>query len=153
MKKNAFTLLELLVVVAVLGVLVAIMLPNLVGVRARARDSALKNDLHQLKVALRMYYNDHQSYPDDDDNGGIVACGDDGSTVCPNGDGSFAIGEVLYMKEMPDGDKYSYSYLAEGENFLLATVLENASDTDIAESVTRCKVADPEENNYYVCAD
>jgi len=153
MKKNAFTLLELLVVVSVLGVLVAVILPNLVGVRARARDSALKNDMRQLKVALRMYYNDHQAYPRDDDNGKIVACGADGTSVCPNSDGSFATGDVLYMKEMPLSDKYNYSYLASGENFLLATLLENTSDSDIADSIARCGVDNPVAANYYVCAD
>lgn len=153
MKKNAFTLLELLVVIAVIGVLVAIILPNLAGVRLRARDSALKNDLNQLKIALRMYYNDHQSYPDDDGSGNMLACGASGAAICPNSDGSFALGDVLYMKEMPASEKYNYSYLAQGENFLIATLLENASDSDITDSVAHCNVSSPTAGNYYICAD
>lgn len=153
MKKNAFTLLELLVVISVLGVLVAVILPNLVGVRARARDSALKNDMRQLKTALRMYYNDYQSYPPDDGSGNIVACGDAGSSVCPNSDGSFSIGDVLYMKEMPTSEEYNYDAISQGEDFLLSTVLENASDSDITESVAHCGVDNPVAANYYVCAD
>jgi general secretion pathway protein G len=153
MKKNAFTLLELLVVISILGVLVAVILPNLVGVRARARDSALKNDMRQLKTALRMYYNDNQTYPPDDGSGNIVACGDSGQSVCPNNDGSFAIGDLLYMKEMPTSEEYSYDSTSQGEDFLLSTVLENASDSDIADSIVHCGVETPAASNYYVCAD
>lgn len=153
MKKNAFTLLELLVVISVLGVLVVIILPNLIGVRARARDSALKNDMRQLKTALRMYYNDNQTYPPNDGSGNIVACGIDGDAVCPNSDGSFAVGELVYMKEMPDSDKYNYNSVSNGEDFLLSTLLENASDSDISDSISRCQVTSPTASNYYVCAD
>ena len=156
MKKNAFTLIELLVVIAVLGVLIAVILPNLIGVRARARDSARKNDLRQLKIALRMYYNDHQTYPADDDNGGIVACGetDDETVLCPNPeDGSFAKSEVVYMKKMPESDQFFYAQQASGEDFLLATILESPSDSDIAASVEHCQVETPVSATYYLCAD
>ncbi len=153
MKKNAFTLLELLVVIAVIGVLVAVILPNLVGVRARARDSALKNNLRQLKTALRMYYNDHQAYPNDDGAGNIVACGATGSSVCPETEGSFSTGDMVYMKEMPTSEEYSYDSSADGEDFILSTVLENASDADIADSVEYCRIENPVVANYYVCAD
>ena len=153
MKKSAFTLIELLVVVSVLGVLVAILLPNLIGIRARARDSARKNDLRQLKASLRMYYNDYQIYPDDDGNGGIVACGLDGLSTCPNDDGSFSIGENVYMKEMIDTDSFDYVQMDSGDDFLLLSVLENASDSDIDESVEHCNVDTPTSSAYYVCAD
>ncbi len=152
-KQKAFTLIELLVVISVLGILVAVILPNLIGVRARARDSARKNDLRQLKVAIRMYYNDYQTYPPDDDNGNIVACGSDGTLLCPNGDGSYAIGDMIYMKEMIPVAQFDYVQMSAGEDFLLSTVLENASDTDIAENVRRCNVAAPVASTYYICAD
>lgn len=153
MKKTAFTLIELLVVISVLGILVTLMLPNLMGVRARARDSAKKNDLRQLKSALRMYYNDYQAYPTNDANGGIIACGISGETVCPNEDGSMAADDSVYMKKMVDIDNFNYLQLDQGENFLLFTLLENASDTDVAESVAHCNVSNPTALAYYVCAD
>ena len=153
MKKNAFTLIELLVVISVLGVLVAVLLPNLIGVRARARDSARKNEMRQLKVALRTYYNDFQAYPADDDLGNFVACGSDGTVTCPNTDNSFAIADNLYMKDMPDVEEFEYTQLLSGEDFLVATVLENTSDSEITESASRCKVSSPVAGTYYVCAD
>ncbi len=153
MKRNAFTLIELLVVISVLGVLVAVLLPNLIGVRARARDSARKNDLRQLKAAIRMYYNDFQSYPPDDDNGNIVACGVDGSLTCPNEDDGFALGSNVYMKEMIPNNEFDYVQMSGGEDFLLSTVLENASDSDITASVEHCNVPAPVASTYYICAD
>lgn len=153
MKKNAFTLIELLVVISVLGVLVAVLLPNLIGIRARARDSAVKNDLRQLKVAMRTYYNDFQIYPDDDGSGNISGCGGSGTSVCPNVDGSFAAGDNVYMKEMVDASTFDYAQLDSGEDFLLSALLENSSDSDIADSANRCGVASPVASTYYVCAD
>lgn len=152
MKKSAFTLIELLVVISVLGILVVVLLPNLVGVRARARDSARKNDLRQLKAALRMYYNDFQTYPDHSETGAIEGCGETGTEECPNSDGSFAAGEVVYMKKI-DTVEFNYVQVASGDDFLLSAVLENASDTDIATSVEHCNVASPISATYYVCAD
>ena len=152
-KQKAFTLIELLVVISVLGVLVAVLLPNLIGVRARARDSARKNDLRQLKAAIRMYYNDFQSYPPDDDAGNIVACGVDGTLNCPNEDGGFAIGSDVYMKEMIDNADFDYVQMSQGDDFLLSTVLENASDSDITDSVAHCNVPAPVARTYYICAD
>ena len=152
-KQKAFTLIELLVVISVLGILVAVILPNLIGVRARARDSARKNDLRQLKVAIRMYYNDYQAYPPDDSNGNIVACGGDGTLLCPDGDGSFAIGNMIYMKEMVPVTQFDYVQMSFGENFILSTVLENSSDSDITDSVKRCNVPAPVASTYYICAD
>jgi len=152
-KQKAFTLIELLVVISVLGILVAVILPNLIGVRARARDSARKNDLRQLKVAIRMYYNDYQVYPPDDDNGSIVACGEDGTLLCPNDDDSFAIDNMVYMKEMIPNEQFDYVQMSFGEDFLLSTVLENSSDSDIVDSVERCNVAAPVASTYYICAD
>ncbi len=153
MKKNAFTLIELLVVISVLGILVAVLLPNLIGIRARARDNAKKNDLRQLKTALRLYYNDYQTYPADNGSGGIVGCGSDGGSICPNTDGSFATDDNVYMKSMVAATEFEYVQLDAGEDFLLATVLENASDADLADSVDKCAVVSPTAATYYLCAD
>ena len=152
-KRQAFTLIELLVVISVLGVLFAILLPNMIGMRLRARDTQAKNDLRQMKAALRLYYNDYQIYPASDGNGHIVACGADADLTCPNDDGSFAAGDIVYMKELPESDDYAYVQTEFGDDFLLYTILENASDADILESAEHCNVAAPENGAFYVCAD
>lgn len=56
---RAFTLVELLVVIAVIGLLVAILLPALGTARASARRTACATHLKQIGVALRVYIGRH----------------------------------------------------------------------------------------------
>ncbi len=55
MKRSAFTLVELLVVVAVIAALSAILLPGLGNARARARSAVCQSNLHQLHLANENY--------------------------------------------------------------------------------------------------
>lgn len=54
-KVTGFTLIELLIVIALIGVLVAILLPNYNRSRARAKLSACKQNLRNLATALESY--------------------------------------------------------------------------------------------------
>ncbi|HTG43227.1 MAG TPA: DUF1559 domain-containing protein [Verrucomicrobiae bacterium] len=55
----AFSLLELLVVIAVIGILSSLLFPVLSRAREKARQSTCVNNLRQLGAALRMYCDDH----------------------------------------------------------------------------------------------
>jgi prepilin-type N-terminal cleavage/methylation domain-containing protein/prepilin-type processing-associated H-X9-DG protein len=60
MQRRAFTLVELLVVITVIGLLIAILLPALGAARDAARNSACKNNLRQLGIGLHAYAEKHQ---------------------------------------------------------------------------------------------
>ena len=61
-----FTLLELLVVVAVLGILASIAMQNLATHRARAVDASMRSDLRNAAMAMESYYGEFLAYPSTD---------------------------------------------------------------------------------------
>ncbi len=62
--KKGFTLLELLIVIAIIGVLASIVMASLNSARVKARDSKRLSDIRQIKVALELYYDVYGYYPD-----------------------------------------------------------------------------------------
>lgn len=57
-KDEGFSLIELLVVVIIIGILAAIAIPIYIGVQDNAKDSAVKTDLTNAKLAVVAYYVD-----------------------------------------------------------------------------------------------
>lgn len=61
----AFSLVELLVVVAIIGILAALLLPALARARAAAQSAACKSNLRQLGIALNLYIDQFPEFPGD----------------------------------------------------------------------------------------
>lgn len=66
-KENAgFTLLEILTVVAIIGLLAAMIFPTLGKMRIRARRSKAISELNTIKLALIEYYSEYSGFPTND---------------------------------------------------------------------------------------
>ena len=62
-KERGFTLIEIMVVVIILGILTAIVAPNIIGRVGDAQISAAKQDIRNIESAFRLYRLDNFNYP------------------------------------------------------------------------------------------
>lgn len=62
-KKTGFTLVEILVAIAIVAVLATLAIVSLQNARSNARDSKRLADIRQIKTALELFFNDHNRYP------------------------------------------------------------------------------------------
>lgn len=62
--KHGFTLIELLVVMAIVGLLLTLAVPRYFGGVDRAKETALRENLHQMRDAIDKHYADNARYPD-----------------------------------------------------------------------------------------
>lgn len=64
LKKNGFTLIEILVVLAIIATLLSLVTPRYFDSMNRSKEKILKNDLIVIREAIDKYYSDKNAYPD-----------------------------------------------------------------------------------------
>jgi len=132
-KIGGFTLIELLVAISIIATLTAIVLPNFMGARERAKDTQKKEDMAALKNALRMVYNDTQSYPVDQ----LTMV----SAVTPY---------MPNVDQLDDNYTYTYTPINNNDGFQLCVEMESMGQLqDNTDSQERCKYLNGV--NYEVC--
>jgi len=60
-----FTLIELLIVISIIGILSAVLIPNLLNARKRAYDTNVQGYLREVAIQAEAYYMDNDIYPID----------------------------------------------------------------------------------------
>ena len=128
MKNQGFTLIELIVVIAIIAMLTALATFNFNQARVRARDVQRKSELRQIVNALELFKNDWnpQRYPTDGEGLNVLVTG-----------GLMAKLPVDPREKATDGSWADYTYdQLTSLTFILTACLENASDPD--KSVGSC---------------
>ena len=101
-KKKGFTLIELMVVVAIIGILLSITLYSISLARENARDKQRVADISQIELALSIYKEKNREYP----------TFDDGVKIVPGSALDVALGSL--WSGLPDdpksSDEYQYYY-------------------------------------------
>ena len=61
--KRGFTLIELMIVVAIIAVLAGVLIPNFVHARSQTATAACESNLRAIATAAELYFTDNQAYP------------------------------------------------------------------------------------------
>ena len=133
-KQRAFTLLELLVVMAIMALLVGLGLRTFGTVQQKSRDGRRKQELQSISKSLELYYNDFKQYPLSF-NGKIMGCGAGAVEECTWGEvWQNSTDQTLYMTALPQdpvSNQYYYLTDVDGSNYSIFTYLENLEDSQV----------------------
>ena len=62
--QSGFTLIEMMIVVAIIAILASILVPNFVRARAQAQTAGCEANLKEIATAMELYQTDNDKYPD-----------------------------------------------------------------------------------------
>ena len=120
-RSKGFTLIEVLIVVAIIGLLASIVLVGYGSFRSRGRDTRRVADLNEAQKGLELYYLKFQYYP-------AVAASDSWSSL-KNSLVSAGIGvNNISNDPLAPNRTYKYGASSDFQNYVLAATLEDVSN-------------------------
>lgn len=139
--QQGFTIIELLIVIAIIAILAGLVLNNFKGAQAKARDTQRVTDINNIHSKLEEYYNERGGYPNtfsQTDLPGIDASSltdADNATITINTAGAAdEAGADAYTAGVGNTGEYRYSAFPTGcttncTGYVLKTFIENPSTT------------------------
>lgn len=133
--KKGFTLVELLVVMAIISILATLIVGGFRSSQMRGRDGGRKSDLKQISNALELFYNDYGKYPAASGTQ-IAACPYNSTTgagtACSWGTSELTDSKTIYYKVIPkdpaSSQTYVYKVSSSQTKYQVYAHLENTED-------------------------
>ena len=117
-RRKGFTLMELMIVIIILGLLAAVVMPNLIGKGEEAKQKLVCVQMKSIKNALDMFKIDNGSYPTTEEGLKALVKNPD-----PDKYGSYSEGGYFEDGMIPkDPWKHPYIYLNEGDGIDLISL-------------------------------
>jgi len=137
LSKKGFTLIELMIVVAIIGILAAIAIPKFAELIRKSGEGASKGNLGALRSALSIYYGDMEGlYPA---SGLALTIGGKYLTVIPTAKAptyhADSAGMVLFNVVGAPTDAAGWHYQDQATNANVGNVLVNCTHTDTKGSI------------------
>lgn len=141
--RSGFTLIELIIVMAIMGILIAATASTFQTSRIKGKDGKRKSDLKQIANALEAYMNDYGVYPLASADGKIQACGASGTSTCDWGSAFTDSKGTIYMAQLPSDanngtQQYKYSVSGDQTMYKILATLENTDDKSIIKVPDSC---------------
>lgn len=108
-KKNGFTLLEILVVISIIGILVALGMAAFSTAQKKGRDAKREADIKGIQNGFEQYYSREGIYPDD-----LIKAND--VTIFPAG----------FPEDPKNNGDYVYTLNLDADTYCICTLLENS---------------------------
>jgi prepilin-type N-terminal cleavage/methylation domain-containing protein len=144
-KQSGFTLIEMIVVVAIIATIMSIVVALVGDARAKARDTKRRTDLSQIQVALELYRNEHGTFQV---SGAGYLGGGQGWLSYENGSTyGTAVTRVLHnegylpqpiIEDPLQSPGYMIYVCNGGQSYALSATLEFPTDRDIDDIQTSC---------------
>lgn len=120
MKKQGFTILEILVVLAVLAILIGIAVPRIKGMQEQANITKAKTELKTIQLAVESYYLNHGEYPDS--NGGNEFVLTSKYLLAPQANPQIISGAMIDPFGFGKFTEYFYKTSSNGQYYVIGSV-------------------------------
>ncbi len=143
-KKNAFTLIELMVAMGIIGVLVTLSLLGITIVQRSLRDTQRRDSLSAVRLAVEGHYTNNSSYPlviEIKTGGDKMIVGTE--EVALNGPGKACAASVTVAQAASDASCTVYCYNSAGTTYSLGAQVEGGNITQVGNASTGCTLVSP----------